>query len=192
MKAVAICGSAREKGNTYQLLKTVLDELEKQDVETELIELAGQTVRGCIACYGCFKSKDGKCTVTTDCINDCLARMKDADVILLGSPTYFADISPEMKAVIDRCGMVGRANDDMFKRKIGAGVIAVRRAGAIHALDSLNHFFLIGQMIVIGSSYWNIGIGREKGDVAEDAEGMQTMKTLGENIGWLLKQIHNK
>lgn len=189
MKAVAICGSSRKQGNTYQLLRTALDELEVQGVETEIIELSGKTVKGCIACYSCFKNKDGKCAVTTDCINDCLVKMKDADVILLGSPTYFADISPEIKAVIDRCGMVSRANDDMFKRKIGAGVIAVRRAGAIHALDSLNHFFLIGQMIIVGSSYWNIGIGREKGEVVDDAEGIQTMKTLGENIGWLLKQI---
>lgn len=192
MKAVAFCGSARKKGNTYQLLSTVLDELERQGLETELVELAGQPVKGCVACYGCFESMDKKCRVTDDCLNDCLAKMDEADVILLGSPTYFADISPEMKALIDRCGMVGRANGDMFKRKIGAGVIAVRRAGAIHALDSLNHFFLIAQMIVVGSSYWNIGIGREKGDVVEDDEGMQTMKILGENIGWLVRQIHNK
>lgn len=192
MKAVAFCGSARKEGNTYQLLNAVFDELEKQGIETELIELCGKTVKGCIGCFGCFKNKDGKCVVANDCINECLAKMAGADVVLLGSPTYFADISPEMKALIDRCGMVSRANDDMLKRKIGAGVIAVRRAGAIHALDSLNHFFLISQMIVVGSSYWNIGIGREKGEVTEDIEGMETMKTLGANIGWLLHQIHNK
>jgi multimeric flavodoxin WrbA len=115
--------------------------------------------------------------------------MLGADGILLGSPTYVADVSPEIKALIDRAGMVGRANDDMFRRKVGAAVVAVRRAGAIHAFDTLNHFFLIMEMIVPGSSYWNIAIGREKGEVEKDAEGIQTMKILGQNMAWVLKKI---
>ena len=189
MKVVAFSGSARKDGNTALLLKTALAELEKNGVETELVQLAGKEVRGCIACYQCFKKKDGRCAVEKDCINDCLDKMKGADAILLGSPTYFADVSTEMKALMDRCGMVSRANDDMFKRKLGAAVVAARRAGAIHVFDSMNHFFLIGQMIVIGSNYWNIGLGREKEEVAKDEEGMNTMKVLGENIAWALEKL---
>jgi len=189
MKAVAFCGSARKDGNTALLLKTVLEPLAAMGVETELVELAGQEIHGCKACFGCFKKKDQRCVFKKDIVNECIGKMVAADVILLGSPTYFADLSSEMKALVDRSGMVGRANQDMYKRKLGAAVVAVRRAGAIHVFDSLNHFFLISEMIVVGSSYWNIGIGREKGEVAGDEEGMATMRTLGENIGWLLKKI---
>jgi multimeric flavodoxin WrbA len=127
--------------------------------------------------------------VDTDYLNECIAKMDAADGILLGSPTYFADVSTEMKALIDRAGMVAKANDDMFRRKVGAAVVAVRRAGAIHAFDSMNHFFLIGQMIVPGASYWNIGIGLDRGDVAADSEGLQTMDTLGQNMAWLMKRL---
>ena len=189
MKVVAFSGSARKDGNTALLLKTVLAELDNAGVETELVQLAGTEVRGCIACYQCFKRKDGRCAVEKDCINDCLDIMKEADAILLGSPTYFADVSSEMKALIDRCGMVSRANDDMFKRKLGAAVVAARRAGAMHVFDTMNHFFLIGQMIVVGSNYWNIGMGREKEEVAKDDEGMNTMRVLGQNIAWTLDKL---
>lgn len=190
MKAVAFCGSARKNGNTAYLLNTVLESLAAQGIATELVELAGHEITGCKACYSCFKNKDQRCIIDKDCVNDCIAKMVEADIILLGSPTYFADLSSEMKALIDRSGMVGRANSDLYKRKLGAAVVAVRRAGAIHVFDSINHFFLIGQMIVVGSSYWNIGKGREKGEVAADEEGIATMKTLGENIGWLANKMH--
>lgn len=189
MKVVAFSGSARKDGNTALLLKTTLAELEAEGIKTELVQLAGTKIGGCTACYQCFKKKDGYCAVEKDCINECLDKMKSADAILLGSPTYFADVSTEMKALMDRCGMVSRANDDMFKRKLGAAVVAARRAGAIHVFDTMNHFFLIGQMIVIGSNYWNIGMGREKEEVAKDEEGMNTMKVLGQNMAWALKQI---
>jgi multimeric flavodoxin WrbA len=115
--------------------------------------------------------------------------MSGADGIILGSPTYFADLTPEMKALIDRAGFVAKANGDMFKRKAGAAVVAVRRAGAIHVFDSINHFFLISQMIIPGSSYWNIGMGQQEKDVEKDAEGIEIMRTLGQNMGWLLKKI---
>lgn len=189
MKAVAFCGSARKNGNTALLLNTVLEPLKALGVETELVELAGRDISGCKACMGCFKEKDHRCVFDNDIVNECIEKMIAADVILLGSPTYFANVSSEMKALIDRSGLVSRANGNMLKRKLGAGIVAVRRAGAIHAFDSLNHFFLIGEMIVVGSSYWNIGIGREKGEVAGDEEGMGGMKALGENIGWLLKKL---
>ncbi len=189
MKVIAFNGSARKTGNTTILLNLVLDELKKKKIETELIQLAGKPLQGCIACYKCFQNKDKRCAVKKDALNEYLQKMIEAGGILLGSPTYFADISAGMKALIERCGMVSRANGDLLKRKVGAGVVAVRRVGAIHAFSSLNHFFLIGQMIVPGSSYWNVAIGREPGEVNHDQEGIQTMKTLGVNMAWLLKKL---
>lgn len=190
MKVVAFNGSARKDGNTTILLNMVLDELESKGIETELISLAGKPLQGCIACYKCFEKKNQRCSVEKDILNDCIEKMLEADGILLGSPTYFADVSASMKALIERAGMVARANGDMFKRKVGAGVVAVRRAGAIHVFSSINYFFLIGQMIIPGSSYWNMARGREPGEVRNDEEGIQTMKDLGTNMAWLLKKIH--
>ena len=191
MKVIAFNGSARKDGNTAILIKYVFQELEKEGIETEMIQLAGKKINGCIACYKCFENKDKHCSVKNDIVNECIEKMLDADGVILGSPTYVADVTSEMKALIDRAGLVARANGDMFKRKVGAAVVAVRRAGSIHAFDSINHFFLIGQWIVPGSSYWNIGIGRNKGEVEQDEEGLHTMKVLGQNMAWLLKKIHS-
>ena len=189
MKVVAINGSARKGGNTAILLGHVLGELAKEGIETELLELAGADIHGCLACRKCSTRKDRRCSQTGDMGNVCIDKMAAADGILLGSPTYVTDVSPEIKALIDRACLVGRANGGMFRRKVGAAVVAVRRAGAIHAFDSLNHFFLINEMIIPCSSYWNIGIGRDRGDVEKDEEGIQTMKTLGQNMAWLLKRV---
>ncbi|HHD63468.1 MAG TPA: flavodoxin family protein [Desulfobulbaceae bacterium] len=189
MKVVAFNGSARKDGNTATLIGYVFEELQKVGISTELVQLAGKHPHGCIACYQCFKKKNRRCSVDNDCINECIEKMEAADGIILASPTYFADLSPELKAIIDRCGMVSRANGDMYRRKVGAAVVARRRGGAIHVFDSINHFFTIGQMIIVGSSYWNIGVGREKGEVAGDDEGVETMRNLGKNMGWLMKKI---
>jgi multimeric flavodoxin WrbA len=189
MKVVAFNGSARRGGNTAILLRHVLGELAQEGIETELVELAGATIHGCLACRKCSVRKDRRCSQTGDMGNVYIDKMAAADGILLGSPTYVADITPEIKALIDRACLVSRANGSMFRRKVGAAVVAVRRAGAIHAFDALNHFFLISEMIIPGSSYWNIGIGREPGDVEKDEEGIQTMKTLGRNMAWLLKKV---
>ena len=189
MKVIAFNGSARKEGNTAILLNLVLDELKAEGIETELYSLAGKPVQGCIACFKCFEKKNKRCSVEKDIINECIAKMVEADGILLGSPTYFADVSASMKALIERCGMVGRANEDLYKRKVGAAVVAVRRAGAIHVFNSLNYFFTINEMIIPGSSYWDLGIGRQPGEVSADAEGVQTMKNLGKNMAWLLKKV---
>ena len=188
MKVTAFNGSPRMDGNTAQLIKHVFEALEAEGIETELYQLGGRKIRGCAACFGCVRNKDGKCAVD-DAVNECIEKMVESDGIILGSPTYFADVTAEMKALIDRAGLVSRVNGDMLKRKVGAAVVAVRRAGSIHVFDSINHFFLIGQMIVPGSIYWNMGIGREKGDVKDDEEGVETMRRLGENMAWLLKRI---
>ena len=189
MKVIAFNGSARKDGNTAIPIGYVLRELEKEGIETELVQLSGKKIHGCLACRTCFARKDRRCAQKNDVGNECISKMEAADGVILGSPTYVADVSPEIKALIDRAGMVARANDNIFRRKVGAALVAVRRAGAIHAFDTLNHFFLIGEMIVPGSSYWIIGIGREKGEVEQDAEGIQTMKVLGQNMAWLLKKI---
>ena len=188
MKVVAFNGSARRDGNTAILLRYVLGEFEERGIQTELFQFAGKKIHGCIACDKCVENKDQRCSVSDDVANDCIEKMVEADGIVLGSPTYFADLSPEMKSLIDRAGYVGRANDDMFRRKIGAAVVTARRGGAIHAFDSINHFFFISQMVVPGSRYWNLGFGLEKGAVEKDEEAIEVMKLLGQNMAWLLEK----
>jgi multimeric flavodoxin WrbA len=190
MKVVAFNGSPRKEGNTAILLNLVLDELKTEGIETELVQLAGESLAGCIACYKCVENKDQKCAVAKDRVNEYIAKMREAQGILLGSPTYISEMTANMKALIERSALVSRHNDNLFKRKVGAAVVAVRRAGSTHVLSSINYFFLITQMIVPGSSYWNLGIGRNPGDVKNDAEGIQTMQTLGQNMAWLLKKIY--
>jgi multimeric flavodoxin WrbA len=187
MKVVAINGSPRKKGNTALLLKTVMAELEQEGIETEFVQLGGKKVRGCKACMKCFETKDNRCVIEKDMINEVIARMSEADGILIGSPTYFANVSTEVKALIDRAGMVAIANGRNLRRKVGAAVVAVRRAGAVTTFDAINKFFLINEMVVPGSVYWNLAVGRAEEEVAEDEEGMLTMKTLGQNMAWLLK-----
>jgi multimeric flavodoxin WrbA len=189
MKVIAFNGSARKDGNTAIMIRQVFGELEKEGIETEMIQFSGQTIRGCIACYKCFENKDQRCAVKTDMANDCIEKMLQADGIILASPTYFADVSAELKALIDRAGLVAKANDEMFARKVGAAVVAVRRGGSIHAFDSMNHFFLISSMVIPGSCYWNMSFGLDKGDVEKDDEGLRTMQTLGQNMAWLMKKI---
>jgi multimeric flavodoxin WrbA len=189
MKVVALNGSARKDGNTAIIINVVFDELKKEGIETELIQLAGNPIAGCIACYKCFKNKNRRCSVEKDILNEVIEKMLQADGIVLGSPTYFSDVSSGMRAFIERCGFVARANDYMFKYKVGAGVIAVRRAGAIPAFNSIMLFLHYMQMMIPGSSYWNLAIGRDPGEVLKDDEGIQTMKTLGQNMAWLLKKV---
>lgn len=189
MKVVAFNGSARKDGNTALMLRTALAELEKEGVETELIQFGPKAIAGCIACYKCIQNKDGRCAVD-DGINAHIAKMVEADGILLGSPTYFADLTTNMKSLIDRAGMVIRVNGNLLRRKVGAAVVTARRGGAIHTFDSINHFFFISQMIVPGSSYWNMGFGLEPGKVEEDKEALDTMRTLGQNMAWLLKKVN--
>lgn len=189
MKVVLFNGSPRESGNTAILLNYVRKELAKAGIDTELVQVGGTDIRGCAACRKCSINKDRRCANTEDSANDFIALMDEADGFVLGAPTYFTDVPAEMKALIDRAGTVARANDMMFRRKVGAAVVVMRRAGAIHAFDTLNHFFLINEMIVPGSSYWNIGIGRQAGDVKQDAEGIKTMQVLGQNMAWLMQQL---
>lgn len=190
MKVVAFNASARKDGNTAILIKQVFAELESLGIKTELIQLAGEKIPGCVNCGQCFVKKNNQCALTGDLMNTYIAKMIDAQGIIIGSPTYFADCTASAKALIERAGMVSRANGNLLKRKVGAAVVAVRRGGAIHAFDSINHFFTIGEMIIVGASYWNMGLGREIGEVNSDQEGLSTMRVLGSNLAWLLKKIN--
>jgi multimeric flavodoxin WrbA len=183
-KVLAVNGSPRREGNTAQMLQTVLEVCAAAGHEIELYQAGGRPVRGCLACGACGQSP-GRCA-TDDWVNELYPKMAQADALLLGSPTYFADLTPELKAVIDRTGFISRRDGARFSRKIAAGVSPARRAGSVHVLDSINHFFLINDMVVPGSSYWNMGQCREPGEFAADAEGVATMRRLGENICWLL------
>ncbi|HHX76962.1 MAG TPA: flavodoxin family protein [Firmicutes bacterium] len=189
LKVVAFNGSPRPEGNTAGLIKHVIGRLEEAGISCELVQLAGKIKRGCTGCYKCRESKSGRCVFNDDIVNDCIAKMIEADGIIIGSPTYFASLSAETKALIDRAGFAARSKGNILKGKVGAAVVAMRRAGAINVFGSINAFFLINEMIVPGACYWNLGLGRSPGEVEKDEEGIRTMETLGENMAWLLKKI---
>lgn len=189
MKVLAINGSPRKESNTHLLLRRVCDRLEKHGIETEIVQIGGKPVRGCLACGKCFKNQDRQCTIKVDIINECITKAVEADGILLGSPTYFSDVSAEMKAFIDRVGYVALANGDLLAGKVGAAVAAVRRAGSQHVINTMSHFFSIQQMPIATSTYWNMVYGAAAGEVEHDVEGMQTLDNLGENMAWLMKCI---
>lgn len=188
MKVIAINGSSRKDGNTFILLKYALAEIEKEGIKTEIIQTSGLRLEGCNACRWCFRHQEKKCVIKDD-MQPIMDKIFESDGIILGSPTYFADITAEIKAIIDRVGYVSISNGCLLKRKAGAGIIAVRRAGALRGLDTINNFFLVNSMVVPGSTYWNLGVGRDKGDVEKDEEGIATVKNLGANFAWLLKKI---
>jgi multimeric flavodoxin WrbA len=191
MKVAAFNSSPRRDGNTAILLRYVLAELEAEGIETELVQLAGKRISGCTACLKCAETKDNRCHgVKDDGVNECIATMLAADGILLGTPVYFGDANATMRGLIERAGYTTRKNGNPLARKVGAAVIAVRRGGAMHAFDSVNHFFQIAEMVVVGSTYWNFGIGAEIGAVEGDAEGVKTMHDLGRNMAWVLGKLN--
>ena len=188
MKVLAINSSARKDGNTAILLERVLKELRKEGIETELIQLAGQIIEPCKACWAC--GGQGNCVHRKDSFREIFGKMKAADGILLGSPVYSANISANMQALLERAAVVGDMNPGLLTHKVGAAVTAVRRGGALNAVDAMNHFFLNHEMIVVGSTYWNMAYGQLPGDVEKDAEGLANMANLGKNMAWLLKALN--
>lgn len=190
MKVIAFNGSPRPHGNTNSLLHTVCDDLENRGIRTEIFHLGNQPVSGCTACYQCIKNQDRRCVIDSDVINTAIAKMIEADGIIIGSPVYFSDVTTQVKALIDRSGTVLRNNGNLLKHKVGSSVLAVRRAGACHAFASINYWFHINQMIVPGAAYWNLAIGRNPGEVLQDEEGVRTMKSIAENMAWLLERVH--
>jgi multimeric flavodoxin WrbA len=191
VNVVAFNGSPNANGNTAILIRHVLAELEREDIATELVHNGAYGLSGCTNCGVCVQKEDGRCAIEDDPVNDWIEKMTAADGILIGSPVYYANCTASTQALIERCGYPVRKGGNPLAGKVGAAVIAVRRAGAMHAFDSINHFFLISEMVVVGSSYWNIGIGREPGEVEGDAEGVETMRTLGRNMARVLKKLHS-
>ncbi|MGD9154332.1 MAG: flavodoxin family protein [Bacillota bacterium] len=192
MKVVAFNGSPRVKGNTAQSIKIVFEELEREGIETELIQLGGNKIFACLSCGKCFEKQDRRCVRQDDEVNLYIRKMIAADGIIIGSPTYFSNVSTEVKALIDRCGFVNRANNgDILRGKVGAAVVAVRRAGSNFTYAAINFFFGIAEMIVPGSSYWNMTLALDPGDIQRDDEGIRTFKTLGSNMAQLLKKLQN-
>lgn len=190
MKVIGINGSPRQNGNTSIIIRGIFQELEKNGIETELVQLGGRAIRGCTGCGACFKNKNGLRAMQGDVVNSLIQKAAQADGIILGSPVYFADVTPEMKAFIERAGMVASANGNLFQHKAGTSVMAVRRGGAVQAFDTMNHFLHDMQMYLVGASYWNMVYGKEVGEVRNDPEGMENMRVIGENMAWLLKKIH--
>jgi multimeric flavodoxin WrbA len=186
MKVVAFNGSPRKDGNTTILINHLFRQLEKEGIETELVQLSEKELRGCIACFKCFENKDQQCAVKNDAANQYIEMMTKAQGIILGSPVYFTDVTPEMKALIDRTGFVSRANGNMYRNKVGAVVTAFRRSGAMHAIDTMSHFLLGQEIFIVGRA---TGVGSNKGEVEKDEEGMELVKTLGQRMAWLLKKL---
>lgn len=187
MKVVAYNGSPRRGGNTEQMIEAVLEVLRGRGIECERIDIARKPLRGCTACGGCIKNKEH--CVLPDEFNGWFDKAREADAVIIGSPTYFANVTAETKAFLDRLGFVARVTGAL-KRKPLAAVVAVRRGGAVPTFDAINRVGQINQMLIMGSTYWNFGLGLKPGEVQDDAEGMENMQNLGENLAWLLEKLH--
>ncbi len=187
MKVVAFNGSPKKNGNTYNAIKAVADQLEKDNIEVEIIHVGNKPVRGCIACGGCSRNMDEKCTIQSDEVNAWIQKMKEADGIIIGSPVYFSGIAGTMKSFLDRAFYVASVNNGMFRHKAGAAVVAVRRSGGVTVFDQLNHYINYSEMLMPASNYWNVAHGTAPGEVSQDHEGIQIMQILGKNLAWLLK-----
>lgn len=187
MKVVALNGSPRANGNTMAGLEVMKEILEKEGIETEIIQLGGHTFAGCRACNGCFKMKNGKC-VTDDGMNEVIQKVFEADGLIIGSPSYFSNVTTEVKAFIDRCGYVAMANGNPLKRKVGTSVVPARRAGSNFVYSAINFFYGINEMTIASSSYWNMSLALKRGDLLKDEEGVATLETLADNMVFLIKQ----
>jgi multimeric flavodoxin WrbA len=190
MRVAAFNGSPNKEGNTYHALRIVADELGKEGIETEIIHVGNKLIRGCLACGKCRKNRDERC-VTRDEVNEWIMKMKEADGIILGSPVHFSSISATMKAFLDRAFYVAGNNGGLFRHKVGAAVVAVRRSGGLPAVDQLNHYLSYAEMIIPTSNYWNVIHGTAPGEALQDEEGVQIMRILGRNMAWLLKLVAN-
>jgi multimeric flavodoxin WrbA len=186
MKVIAFNGSPRKDGNTNILISRLLQELEREGIGIELVQVSEKKIRGCIACFKCHENQNGRCAVEGDAANEYIEKIINAQGIVLGSPVYFQDVTSEMKALIDRAGFVGLANGKMYRNKIGASIACFRRSGGMHTVDAMNHFFLSNEVIIAGRA---LGVAKERGDVEKDEEAMQTARTLGQRMAWLLKRV---
>lgn len=191
MKVVAFNGSPKKEGNTYHAIKIVTKELEKENIETEIIHIGNKSIRGCTACGQCIKNKNEKCVLSGDEVNEWIQKMKKADGIILGSPVYYSSIAGTMKAFLDRAFYVTGVNDSILRHKVGASVVAVRRSGGLTTFNELNNYINYSEMIMPNSNYWNVIHGTQPGEALKDEEGIQIMRVLGKNMAWCLKLVEN-
>lgn len=191
MKVAAFNCSPHKDGNTARMLRAVLDVLDSEGIETEFIQVGGRLLQGCTACGTCKRDKNLRCSLPDDGMNEFAEKMTSADGIIIGSPTFYSDLTTEAKALIDRVGYMNGGAGNRLWRKVGASVSPARRAGSTHTLDSINHFFMINEMVVVSSSYWNMSLARLPGDYESDEEGVRTMHNLGKNMAWVLKKLGN-
>ena len=189
MRVLGISGSPRCGGNTDILVNAALEVMAGEGIETEFLSLSDRPIKPCVACRGCFASDTIRCVQKDPAFEGVLDKFVAADGVLIGSPVYFGSATPQVMALMDRVGFVARKHPQLLRRKAGAAIVVARRAGQNFTFAQLNYFFLISEMIVPGSSYWNIAFGREKGEVLKDAEGMETVKTLARNMAWLVKKL---
>ncbi len=191
MRVLGISGSPRHGGNTALLVNTALGVLAENGLETEFLSLADRPVQPCVACGGCMKSDVIQCMQEDPAFDGILEKVSAADGLLIGSPVYFGSATPQTMSLLDRVGYVSRRHPQLLRRKVGAAIVVARRAGQNFTFAQLNYFFLISEMIVPGSSYWNVAVGREKGEVENDHEGMETVRTLARNMAWLMHKLGN-
>jgi len=189
VRVLGISGSPRPGGNTDILVKLALECLAQEGLDTEFLSLADRPIKPCMACRGCVKADGLRCVQEDPAFEGIVERFVAADGVLLGSPVYFGSATPQIMALVDRVGYVARAKENFLRRKVGAAIVVARRAGQNFTFAQLNYFFLLSEMIVPGSTYWNVGIGREKGEVLNDAEGLATVRTLAANMAWLMKKL---
>lgn len=192
MKVIAINGSPKKNGNTYQALKQVATELEEKGIEVEIVQVGDKLIRGCTACGACYKNRDEECIIKDDEVNSFIQLMKHADGIILGSPVYFSAIPGTMKSFLDRAFYVSSANGNLFRHKVGASVVAVRRSGGVPTFNQLNNYINYAEMMQVSSNYWNVIHGAKKGEVLKDEEGMQIMGILGKNMAYMMKLMDTK
>ncbi len=189
MKVVAFNGSPKKEGNTYKSIEIVAKELEKENIEVEIIHVGNKIIRGCLACGGCSRNKNEKCVINNDEVNEWIEKMKEADGIILGSPVHYSAIAGTMKSFLDRAFLVTSVNDGMLRHKVGASVVAVRRSGGVPVFDQLNNYINYSEMLMPTSNYWNVAYGRTESEILQDSEGMQIMRVLGKNMAWLMKLV---
>jgi multimeric flavodoxin WrbA len=186
MRALAICGSPRKNGNTETLLKRALGVLDGKGIPGELVRLADQEVKPCLACGKCGAAKDRSCPgITGDGFASIFAQMLQADIIIVGSPVYFGSATPNLMALLDRAGYVAKYNGGLLSRKLGGPIVVARRAGQNFTFAQLLFWFMINDMVVPGSSYWNVALAREAGTVTDDEEALATIDRFAENLAWL-------
>lgn len=188
MKVVAFNGSPRKEGNTYEAIKIVAEQLKAENIEVEIMQVGNKKIQGCTACNSCYKTRNERCIIDDE-VNEWIQKIKEADGIVLGSPVHFSDIGATMKAFLDRATYVASANNNLFRHKVGTGVISVRRAGGVPAFNQLNNYISYSEMLMPTSNYWNVIYGLKPGEALKDEEGIQIMRVLGKNMAWLMKLI---